>query len=53
MNKWACVVIVLVILFGLIYADVISTDMLLEWADIALTWLIEALTSLRGYLHTL
>ncbi len=53
MNKWAYLVVALVILFGLIYTDVISTDMLLEWADIALSWLIEALTSLRGYLRTL
>ena len=53
MNKWGCFVVAVIIVFALIYGGVITTDMLIEWSDIALTWLIEALSSLRDYLRAL
>ena len=52
MNKWGCLVFAVIIVFALIYGGIITTDMLLEWSDIALTWLIDALSALRDYLRT-
>lgn len=53
MNKWGCFFILVAIFLVLVYSGIITTKMLLEWSEIALTWLIDALTSLRGYLRTL
>ncbi len=53
MNKWGCLLVVTVVLFALFYVGIITTDMLLEWSETALTWLIDALTSLQEYLRTL
>ncbi len=51
MKKLGCLITLVVIIAGLIYSGIVTTDQLLGWSDQAITWTIGALEDLRSLIR--